>query len=135
MAGGIKVQDALCVGCANCIKSCPTEAMRVIEGCVRIIPELCIDCGECMRNCPYNAITIDEDDWELIHSQGNALLIADPTFYVQMGAYRSQSLIKEALSSWNVEDLIESASLAYDVVAFTIAKMLENESAVNHPLI
>ena len=135
MAGGIKVQDALCVGCANCIKSCPTEAMRVIEGCVQIIPELCIDCGECMRNCPHNAITIDEDDWELIHSQENALLIADPTFYVQMGAYRSQSLIKEALSSWNVEDLIESASLAYDVVAFTIAKMLEKESAVNHPLI
>ncbi len=135
MAGGIKVQEALCVGCANCIKSCPTEAMRVIEGCVHIIPELCIDCGECMRNCPHNAITIDEDDWELIHSQENALLIADPTFYVQMGAYRSQSMIKEALSSWNVEDLIESASLAYDVVAFTIAKMLEKESSVNHPLI
>lgn len=135
LAGGIKVQDVLCAGCASCIKSCPTEAMRVIDGCVHIIPELCIDCGECLRHCPHNAITIDEDDWELIHSKENPLLIADPTFYVQMGAYHSQSLIKEALASWNVEDITEFTSLAYDVVAYTIAKLLERESPENLPLI
>lgn len=135
MPGGIKVHEVVCAGCANCIKSCPTEAMRVIEGCVHIIPELCINCGECMRSCPHNAITIDEDDWELIHSQENILLMADPTFYVQMGAYKSQSLVKEALASWNVEDIIDYATLAYDVVAYTIAKILEKENSEDLPLI
>ncbi len=45
MSGGIRVREAQCRGCANCIKSCPTEAIRVIDGLIRIIPDLCIDCG------------------------------------------------------------------------------------------
>ena len=34
-----------CVGCTNCIKRCPTEAIRVREGKAIITPERCIDCG------------------------------------------------------------------------------------------
>ena len=32
-----------CVGCTNCIKRCPTEAIRVREGKAIITPERCID--------------------------------------------------------------------------------------------
>lgn len=135
MSGGIKVYEAECAGCANCIKSCPTEAMRVIEGCVHIIPELCINCGECIRKCPHNAIALDEDNWDLIRSQNNIQLMADPAFYVQMKAYRSQKLVKEALVPWNIEALVDEATVAYDVVAYTISKILENENSENLPLI
>ena len=38
-----------CLGCTNCIKRCPTEAIRVREGKAQIISERCIDCGECQR--------------------------------------------------------------------------------------
>ena len=44
-----------CKGCINCIKSCPTEAIRVRDGKAKIIKERCIDCGECIRVCPYQA--------------------------------------------------------------------------------
>ncbi|HPI97808.1 MAG TPA: [Fe-Fe] hydrogenase large subunit C-terminal domain-containing protein [Synergistales bacterium] len=135
MAGGIKVQEVNCAGCANCIKSCPTEAMRVIDGCVSIINELCIDCGECMRNCPHKAIMMDEDEWDLISSQENVVTICDPTFYVQMGAYTNQNLVKQALKSWNVTDMADYTSLAFDIAAYSISRMLENESPQNLPLI
>jgi len=135
LAGGVKVQEVNCAGCANCIKSCPTEAMRVINGCVGILKDLCIDCGECMRNCPHKAIIMDEDEWDLIHSQDNAVLVCDPTFYVQMGAYTDQIHIKHALQSWNVTDISDYAALAFDISAYSIARSLDNEPSQNLPMI
>ncbi|MDO4459247.1 MAG: [Fe-Fe] hydrogenase large subunit C-terminal domain-containing protein [Clostridia bacterium] len=44
-----------CVGCTNCIKRCPTEAIRVRDGKAVITSERCIDCGECIRVCPQHA--------------------------------------------------------------------------------
>ena len=65
-----------CKGCTNCIKRCPTEAIRVRDGHAIIIEERCIDCGECIRTCPYQAkkATYDkvlgtvvlERGWELL---------------------------------------------------------------------
>lgn len=44
-----------CKGCTNCIKRCPTEAIRVHDGKAAIILERCIDCGECIRICENHA--------------------------------------------------------------------------------
>lgn len=52
----VKVDRKKCVGCTNCIKCCPTEAIRVQRGKAKILDEWCIDCGECLRSCPHNAM-------------------------------------------------------------------------------
>ncbi|MBO5076641.1 MAG: 4Fe-4S binding protein, partial [Clostridia bacterium] len=49
----IVLDEELCKGCTNCIKKCPTDAIRVQYGKARIEKERCIDCGECVRTCPY----------------------------------------------------------------------------------
>ena len=135
MSGGVRVQDARCRGCANCIKSCPTEALRVIEGLVRIIPELCIDCGECVRVCREKAIQLYEDEWHVLRAQKNLVLMADPTFYVQVGAYARPALMKEALQSSGIEDLTEYEATAYDMAAYAIAKLLDTENRDRLPFI
>ena len=55
-----------CKGCTNCIKYCPTEAIRVKDGKAKIINERCIDCGECIRRCPYQAKKAVTDSLDLL---------------------------------------------------------------------
>lgn len=62
------VDDQKCIRCTHCVKVCPTEAIRIVDGKVHIREERCVDCGECVRACPQKAIGIDHDDLELIHA-------------------------------------------------------------------
>ena len=55
-----------CRGCINCIKRCPTEAIRVRNGKAKIIKERCIDCGVCISVCPYHAKLATTDPFEKI---------------------------------------------------------------------
>ena len=53
-----------CIGCTNCIRSCPMEAMRVLNGKVSIMADRCVDCGECVRNCKSYAIDCERGSIE-----------------------------------------------------------------------
>jgi len=48
----VTLDKDLCVGCTNCIKRCPTQAIRVRGGKAQIISERCIDCGESRAGMP-----------------------------------------------------------------------------------
>ena len=47
----VTLKEEKCVGCTNCVKRCPTEAIRIRDGKAFIAKERCIDCGECIRIC------------------------------------------------------------------------------------
>lgn len=64
----LMVDDQKCIRCTHCVKVCPTEAIRIVDGKVVIREERCVDCGECVRACPQKAIDIDHDDLALIHN-------------------------------------------------------------------
>lgn len=46
-----------CRGCTNCMKKCPTQAIRIKNEKAVIDKDKCIYCGECVKACPYNAYT------------------------------------------------------------------------------
>ena len=135
MAQGVKIFDVACRGCVNCIRSCPTEAIRVIDGQVRIILELCIDCGECIRSCGNKALGLDEDDWRLLQSHGASVVVADPTFYVLFSHYWRPALVVEALASWSIEDLCPYVATAFDVAAYATARIIESSTEDERPFI
>lgn len=72
-----------CVGCTNCIKRCPTEAIRVHEGKATIINERCIDCGECIRVCPQHAKLALTDSVDTIKKYRYPVALPAPTLYGQ----------------------------------------------------
>lgn len=57
LAGIIKINEDICVGCDTCRKVCPTGAIQGEEGDVHsILLEHCINCGQCLVTCPFDAI-------------------------------------------------------------------------------
>ena len=64
----VQLDKEKCKGCTNCIKTCPTQAIRVRNGKAKIIKSKCIDCGECIRVCPYHAKKAITDNFDKINS-------------------------------------------------------------------
>lgn len=131
MMHGMKIFNAACKGCVNCIKSCPTEAIRVIDGLVNILPDLCIDCGECLRTCRKKALGLDEDDWRELLSQ-HVPVLADPSFFAQFAAWRPDGA-PEALAMGGIKTL--DTRRAFDLAALAVARYLEEAPREDLPLI
>jgi len=72
-----------CKGCTNCIKGCPTEAIRVRDGKAQIIPERCIDCGACILNCPYHAKVAITDSLDMLSKFKHKIALPAPALYGQ----------------------------------------------------
>jgi heterodisulfide reductase subunit A len=70
-----QVDEPLCVGCGECLTSCPYSAIeRNIRGKAEINPALCHGCGTCAATCPSGAITALHFTDEEIVAQIDGLL-------------------------------------------------------------
>lgn len=90
----------LCVGCTNCIKGCPTEAIRVRNGKAVIDDVRCIDCAECIRICPYRAkIAVTDAFDSTLKSIDGSLKVAvvSPVLFTQFPHKSSRSKIMSAI--------------------------------------
>ena len=95
----IKVDENKCFGCTHCMKSCPTEAIRVINGLAEINTRRCVDCGNCLRVCPADAFYVEQDDLELIKDFKFRVLLFPSVFIGQFPENFSEDQIYSALLS------------------------------------
>lgn len=57
----IKIDEAKCTGCGQCIPNCPEGALQVIDGKARLVSDLfCDGLGACVGHCPEGAMTVEE---------------------------------------------------------------------------
>lgn len=101
-----------CKGCTNCIKKCPTEAIRVRDGKAKITDERCIDCGECIRTCPYHAKIAITDPFDIIYNYKFKVALPAPTFYGQFNRVLDVNLILTSLIEIGFDAVYEVAQAA-----------------------
>ncbi len=101
-----------CNGCINCIKRCPTAAIRVRNGKAHIIKEFCIDCGECVRVCTNHAKRTRYDSINTINDFEYTVALPAPSFYAQFNNITDTSIILKALIKLGFDDVFEVAAAA-----------------------
>ncbi len=122
----VTLDEDKCKGCTNCIKRCPTEAIRVREGKARIINERCIDCGECIRICPHHAKKAITDPFEMIDKFKYKVVIPAPAIYGQFKTDFTRNHILTALTEIGFDEVYEVAKGA-EIITEETKKLMKKD--------
>ena len=122
-----------CKGCTNCIKSCPTEAIRVRDGHATILVDRCIDCGECIRRCPYQAKKATYDKFENFADYKYKIALPAPALYGQFEDLDDVDYILTALLECGFDAVFEVSRAAEIITEYTRKYMKRDD--LSYPVI
>lgn len=123
----VRLNSDLCKGCINCIKRCPTEAIRVRGQKAVITKEFCIDCGECIRICPHHAKQAVYDPLDIIHQFEYTVALPAPSLYAQFHNMDDVNIILTALKNLGFDDVYEVSGAAELVSEMTRTYIKEHK--------
>ena len=128
------VLDAeLCCGCTNCLKRCPTEAIRIRDGKAHILSDRCIDCGECIRICPHHAKRARSDSIEEIQPYKIKVAIPAPALFGQFNNLNDIDIVLTGLRAMGF-DVVYEVSRAAELVSEATRKLIR-EDKLKKPII
>lgn len=126
------IQDR-CIGCTDCIKRCPTSAIRVRDGKAVIKDYECIDCGMCIKVCTSFAKKAVTDTMDLVKKYKCKVAIPAPTLYSQFKNIMDVNIILTAIKKLGFDEVFEVSKAAEMVTEAT--RELIKEKDLKKPII
>ena len=123
----LTIDQDTCIGCSHCMKTCPTEALRLRNGKAVLSPDRCIDCGNCFKVCPTKSIYIKQDDFDDIFNYACRVALVPSIFMGQFPNDVTVSRIYQILKEIGFTYIMETEAT---VPIYTEAK---NNYAAEHP--
>ena len=122
----VRLDEDKCKGCTNCLKRCPTEAIRIRNNKATILRQSCIDCGECIRVCPNHAKVAMTEQLSVINDYAYKIALPAPSLHVQFPQVHHSEKIIAALYKLGFDEVFEVARAA-EVISYAISRTLINE--------
>ena len=129
----VSLESEKCKGCTNCLKRCPTEAIRIRFGHAVIKSERCIDCGECIRVCPYHAKKALYDRFESLNEYKYKIALPAPALYGQFDNLDDLDYVLTGLLDCGFDSVFEVARAAEIISEYT--RRYIREGNVKKPII
>jgi iron only hydrogenase large subunit-like protein len=101
------------------MKHCPTEAIRIRNGCAVIDPERCIDCGECIRNCDNSAKKSVCNTFDETKKFKYKIALPAPALFAQFDNLDNIDYVLQGLLDIGFDDVFEVSKAAEIVSAYT----------------
>ena len=108
----VRLNHELCMGCINCIKRCPTQAIRVRNRKAQINSKFCIDCGECIRVCPHHAKVAIYDMLDTLKEYEYTVALPAPSLYSQFNNLDDVNIVLNGLIRMGFDDVYEVGAAA-----------------------
>lgn len=122
-----------CKGCINCMKRCPTEAIRVRNGKAKIIYSQCIGCGECIRICTHRAKRAVFDKLSDINDYKYKIALPPPSFYGQFENMSNIDYVLNGLKKLGFDDVYE-VSRSAEIISDVTRELLKSDK-IKRPVI
>ena len=119
----IHIDTDKCDGRMKCLRTCPTQAIRIRDRKAKIIEEKCIDCGECISVCPNDAIVPLTDPFGELSKFKHTVAIPSPPLYAQFGREILPDKILAGLKELGFDDALDLAPICGEV-SFAIQEYL-----------
>lgn len=121
----VTLNEEKCTGCTNCIKRCPTEAIRIRGGKAVISSERCIDCGECIRICPHHAKRARHTHLSRLSDFTYKIALPAPSLYGQFNNLDDIDYVLTGLKEMGFDDVFE-VSRAAELISAATRKLMES---------
>lgn len=125
----VRLDEEKCKGCINCIKRCPTGAIRVRRGKAYIISERCIDCGECIRICPNHAKYAEKYSFNEILQYKYRIALPAPTLYGQFNNLDDVDYVLNGFLQMGFDDTFE-VSVGAELVSDATRAYMQRQDIV-----
>lgn len=129
----VELDAERCCGCTNCLKRCPTEAIRIRDGKAHILSERCIDCGECIRVCPHHAKRARSNPLEDIEQFKIKVALPAPALFGQFHNLDDIDYVLTGLRAVGF-DYVYEVSRGAELVSEATRKLIR-ENKLNKPII
>lgn len=130
----VTLNEEKCTGCTNCIKRCPTEAIRIQGGKAVIAPERCIDCGECIRICPHHAKRARHTHLSKLSEFTYKIALPAPALYGQFNNLDDVDYVLTGLKQMGFDDVFE-VSRAAELISAATRRLLMEGGKLKLPVI